>query len=430
MITQQEIHKYLDAHKELHLEYLEELIRQDTTVVNHGIDGGNEKNGQWIIENSFKKMKMQIDRFCPSDEHLKGYSEASLGHNYKGRENLVGVLKGQGQGRSLLLNGHIDTMPFGLINQWSKHPLTPYRKNGKIFGRGSCDMKAGLAGMLLALESLIDLGFQPDGDIIFESVVDEEGGGNGTISAIDRGYKADLAIVAEPTQLKIMPAHVGWVFYKVTTVGRALHSGLKWRGVNAIDKMIGIINALYALEKVLKTTTSDAFYPSASLNIGTLNGGIAGSVVPDRCTLDFGFHYPIDLQYADGLGENIKELIHDCINRYVQSDDWLRKNKPIIALYQEGSAYQMPNSEPVTDILGEIIESVTKQSTQITASAYGCDARLLQNIGETNTVIFGPGSIERAHGVDEYVEIDQYLDFIKVMALMIRKWTKKNCLQE
>ncbi len=414
---------YLEAHREEHLAYLEALIREDTTNKNHGIDGGSEENGQRIIERTMERMNLRIDRFSPDDDRLKHYPEASLGHDYADRENLVGVLKGTGSGRSLLLNGHMDTMPFDSLDQWSAHPLEPHRTDGKLFGRGACDMKAGLAGMLLAVKSLVDLGFQPAGDIIFQSVVDEEGGGGGTIAAIDRGYQADLAIVAEPTELMIMPAHVGWVFFKVTTVGKALHSGLKWRGVNAIEKMMGLIEALQSLEKELAMNHKDSFYPPPTLNIGTIHGGMAGSVVPDRCTLDFGFHFPMGLADEQGRGERMKKVVRECIDHYAQSDDWLREHAPDLQLYQEGSAYQMPNHEPISHLIGKMKEQITGKPPLIRGCAYGCDARLLQHYGKTDTLLFGPGSIERAHGIDEYVEIDQYLDFIKIIALLVMEWT-------
>jgi acetylornithine deacetylase len=423
VIDRKQLLDQLDARAEDHLVFLEELIRRDTTNINHGIDGGHEANGQALIEETMRRLHMDIDRFAPSDDVLRNYPEASLGHDYSNRENLVGLIKGSGGGRSLLLNGHIDTMPFDALDQWSTHPLQPLRRDGKLFGRGACDMKAGLAGMLMALKGLVDLGFYPAGDILFESVVDEEGGGGGTIAAIDRGYRADLAIVAEPTELRIMPAHVGWVFYKVTIAGKALHSGLKWRGVNAIEKMVGLIGALQELERKLAEKSTGTFFPPATLNIGTIQGGMAGSVVPDRCTLDFGFHFPVELADEKGGGEQLKGEVVDCIDRFVKSDPWLMAHPPDLRLYQEGSAYQMPDHERVSTLLSDAKRYVTGTPASIGGCAYGCDARLLQHYGNTDTLLFGPGSIERAHSIDEYVEMDQYLAFIKIMALLILEWT-------
>src|SRR5699024_3915306 len=133
--------------------------------------------------------------------------------------------------------------------KWKYAPWEPQIVDGKLYGLGSCDMKAGLLAMLLAIEVLHELEIPLRGDVIFQSVVDEEAsGGNGTLACVDRGYKADGALVAEPTELKPMAAHIGSVAFRITLIGKASHSNLKWEGVNSIEKSLYLLNKLRDLE--------------------------------------------------------------------------------------------------------------------------------------------------------------------------------------
>ena len=229
---------------------------------------------------------MDVDVFEPSDKELReAFAEANPGHDYKDRPDVVGTLRGTGGGRSLILNGHIDTMPFDHIEEWVTHPLEPKIIDGKLYGRGAGDMKGGLCAALSALYGLQERGVKLKGDVIVESVVDEEGGGNGTMACILRGYKADAAIISEPTELEIMPAHMGWLFYRIHVKGKALHSSMKWKGVNAIEKMMKIMQALQELERQWCMEKRSAILPPPTINFGTIEGGMAGSVVADSCRI-------------------------------------------------------------------------------------------------------------------------------------------------
>ena len=147
--------------------------------------------------------------FEPDNEIMKDYPSYNPGHSYKGRPDLVAVYKGSGGGRSLILNGHIDTMPSGSLEKWDTDPWTLTEKDGKLYGLGADDMKGGLSAEILGLELALSLGFQPKGDIIIESVVDEEGGGNGSLAAAAAGYKADAAIIAEGSLLNVYTRPTG-----------------------------------------------------------------------------------------------------------------------------------------------------------------------------------------------------------------------------
>lgn len=137
----------------------------------------------------------EIDVFEPDYVLMNSCPEVNPDHDYAGRHDVVGTFRGAGDGRSLIFNGHIDTVDFVDESLWERGPLNPFERDGKLYGRGSCDMKGGLCASLLAMKVLRNCNIQLKGDVIYESVIDEEGGGNGTLACINRGYKADAAII-------------------------------------------------------------------------------------------------------------------------------------------------------------------------------------------------------------------------------------------
>lgn len=413
-----------ESKRESYIQFLEEIISADTTNIQHGVYG-NELNGQKIIINKLSQMGLEVDVFEPDNEKLQQYEEADEGHDYRDRPNVVGLYKGSGGGKSLILNGHIDTMPFDKLDEWVTHPLNPIIKDGKLYGRGSCDMKAGVAAMILALETLIENGVTLKGDVIIQSVVDEEGGGNGTLACIERGYVADAAIVTEPTSLEIMPAHMGWLFYKIEFRGKSLHSALKWKGVNAIEKAMKLIGALQELERTWAITKRHSLLPPPTINIGTIHGGMAGSVVPDSCVVDFGLHYlPTDSD-DNGLGAEVEKEVFEVIDNLVKGDPWLQQNPPVIRKYQEGSGYEISRDNPIIEAISVQSEKIMGQTPSIRGCEYGSDARLLNNYGDIPSVVFGPGSIEQAHAINEYVPVDEYLKSIEILAGIIEDWCNR-----
>lgn len=419
-----QIKQLVEEKKEEYLEFLKELIKADSTDIQHGFYG-NEINAQKIVMKKLEAMGMEVDSFEPDDSELtKAFEEANPGHDYNNRPDVVGVLKGTGGGKSLILNGHIDTMPFDHLEEWITHPLDPKVINGKLYGRGSCDMKGGLAAAISALDVLKSAGISLRGDVLVESVVDEEGGGNGTMACIIRGYHADGAIIPEPTELTVMPAHMGWLFYKMEVRGKALHSSMKWKGVNAIEKMMVIMNALRELERKWCMEKRSSMLPPPTINFGVIEGGMAGSVVPDSCMLDFGLHYlPSDAD-ADGLGKNVEKDLFDAINFAVKGDPWLSENPPVIKLYQQGSGYELPRENPLIQLIQSCHEDAVKAVAVTRGCEYGSDARLLTNYAHTPTVLYGPGSIEQAHGINEYVGLEQYYTCIEVLAHAIYEWCR------
>jgi len=231
-----------------------------------------------------------------------------------GRPDLVGVLKGRGGGRSLVLNGHVDVVPAGDRAAWTSDPWSGAVRDGAVWGRGACDMKGGLAAMTMAVRAIQDAGYGLTGDLVLESVVDEETGGPGTQSCIERGYRADAAIVTEPTNLVVLPIEGGLEWLRVVVRGQAGHSALRYRSVhaggqgtavNAIEKMAIILAAVLDLERYWAVHKAHPLLPSGitTINPGVIIGGTGGgqdgvptvmtsvSTFPDYCALELSLKY-------------------------------------------------------------------------------------------------------------------------------------------
>ncbi|MDB4895944.1 MAG: hypothetical protein JWN15_2206, partial [Firmicutes bacterium] len=234
----------IDQHQEAIVSYIQDLVRLPSET--HP-PGGDEYAAQMRVAESFRAMGLdKVDVFEPTEvpgiEQDPGWWP---GLDYRDRPNVVGVWKGAGGGRSLLLNGHIDVVPAGPRELWDYDPYGGTVADGKIFGRGAVDMKGPLGAAIMVARILKENGFRLKGDLILASTVNEElGGYNGSLACIRRGYVADAGIVVEPTSLKIEPGTKGSVAYRITVKGVGAHSHLWWMGTNALDKLLYLRDAM------------------------------------------------------------------------------------------------------------------------------------------------------------------------------------------
>lgn len=409
----------LERNKDKYIKYLKDLISIDTQVIGHGIEGGKEKEGQLYIKSLLESMGAEtiIDQL-KEETILKGidlYNEGNQGHCYEDRFNVYGSFNYNENGRTILFNGHVDTMPPGNLDEWTTNPWEPVIKDGKLYGLGSCDMKAGLMAAIMAMKLIQDCDLKLKSNVTINSVVDEEGGGNGTLAAVLAGNKADAAIVCEPSDEKVFIAHMGFVFFEIKVKGVALHSAEKWKGVSAIEKIIKIIHGLNELEHDWLMTYKHPLLPSPTINVGVINGGSAGSTVADSCSIKICVHYiPNTMSH-----EQVKEEILNTITLTCNGDAWLKNNKPEISIYQAGGGFEMDYDHPFINTVANSYESIMERRPKISGSTAGNDARLLKNIANIPTVITGPGCLKECHSVDEYISVDLYFKYILIYAEII-----------
>ncbi|UWD48866.1 M20 family metallopeptidase [Clostridioides difficile] len=409
----------LNSNKQEYIDYLKELVSIKTEDVGHGILGGFEKEGQEYIEELANSIGFSVNRQEMNEDLIKKakeiHKEGNLGHNYDDRYNLICKYSDNLPGKKIVFNGHVDTMPPGDTNKWRYNPYCATEDNGKLYGIGTADMKAGLMASILAVKLIKDSGLNIPGNIKVMSVVDEEGGGNGTINAVMNGIDGDYCVICEPSEKNIIIAHMGFVFFEVEVKGVSLHCGSKWEGVNAIEKSMLLLQDIKELEHNWLMKYKHTLLPPPTINLGVINGGTAGSTVPDKCVFNLCVHFlPNTMSY-----EQVVDDITKVIMTRADGDLWLKNNKPQINIYQSGLGFEMDKQSEFVVNTKKILEETLERKLNIKGSTAGNDARLMKNLANIPTLILGPGSIEQCHSIDEYVEIQEYLDSILMYASLI-----------
>lgn len=358
----------------------------------------------------------------------------------QGRANLVGVCKGTGGGRSLIFNGHVDTVAPGPLELWDvAEPYSGKVINGRIYGRGTTDMKGADVAAIYALKALLKAGYKPKGDVIVETVSGEEmmQPEIGTSATVNRGYRADAAIVVEasapPYRLAILTASPGVMFLKVTVKGKAAHTSMRdeiiragGRGravaVSAVDKAMIIYNGLLKLEEEWGQTKSHPAFTRPghfTLCPATFAGGLDGiAFIPAECAITYViWHAPQETK------EQVIKEIETHIHNLAQTDSWLRENPP--KLDWSGGwwwpPYDIPKDAPICKAAAVACEAVLNEPAKYYGFTAVDDATFLNQAG-IPTITLGPGSIEVAHTANEYVEIKDLLDAAKIYALTIVEW--------
>jgi acetylornithine deacetylase len=330
---------------------------------------------------------------------------------------VVGRLPGAGNGRSLLFNGHVDVVPPGDTGAWTTTPYDPRIVDGQLYGRGSCDMKAGVVAALWAVDAIRRAGVTLAGDILLTSVLGEEDGGLGTYSVLQRGWSADACVISEPTNLDLVPGNAGALTFRLTVPGHATHASRRTEGVSAIEKFIPLYGALQRLESLRNegvTSTNAQFKLAYPISIGTLAAGDWASSVPDRLVANGRFGVALDEPLDDA-----RAVLEACIAEACDADPWLRKN-PVRVEWWGGqfASGQLPAGNDLGERVGRAHGITSSAEPGSWIAPYGSDLRLMTGIGGVPTVQYGPGDVALAHGPDESVPIDQVITTARTLALL------------
>jgi acetylornithine deacetylase len=347
------------------------------------------------------------------------------GFSPDGRINVVGHWPGDGSGGgqgSLILNGHVDVVSPGDVSLWSLPPWSGEVRQGKLYGRGACDMKAGVTAALFALAALRRLGYRPAHPVYLQSVIGEESGGVGTLTALVKGYGADGVVILEPTRGALCPLQSGALTFRLTVRGKAAHAAMKSEGVSAIAKFALIYEAIEQLDRQRHARYANPFFedPSnvAPISIGTVHGGdwhstVAETVIAEgRCGV-----FPGETAPA------ARQLLADAVASVVAADPWLAANPPQLAWFEgQFESAETPVDHPLIRTLAAQHRSVHGAAPAILGVPFGSDMRLFVNNGAMPAVHYGPGDVRLAHAVDEYVALDEVIAVTKTIALMVVAW--------
>jgi acetylornithine deacetylase/succinyl-diaminopimelate desuccinylase family protein len=312
------------------------------------------------------------------------------------RPNLA-CLWGAEDGPTLLLTGHSDTVPIG--NGWTRDPFAGEIDDGRLYGRGSCDMKAGLAGMAIAMVALKRRMVRPRGRVLFAACVDEEESGIGTKAAIKAGLEADWAVIGEPTDLQTIRAAKGNCYFEVEVSGRAAHAGSPERGANAIYGASRAIAAVEAHHAELQQRRHPLL-GSPSCSVGTIEGGMTVSAVPDSC------RFRVDRRLLpDETGESaLAEFSHALDRHAVMPAGTTRRE----FLRMEMPALELREGHSLIGAVKRAAQDCGGPDLPVGGWSAACDGGYLMRDAGIPTVLLGPGSIvHQAHRPDEFVPIDQ-----------------------
>jgi acetylornithine deacetylase len=304
-----------------------------------------------------------------------------------------------------VLNGHVDVVPAGDLDLWTVPPWEATVRDGRVYGRGSVDMKGGLCCALAALRAVRDAGARLEGLVLLQSVIGEEDGGLGTLATIERGHTGDAAIVLEPTELMVAPAQAGAMNFRLTVPGRAAHGALGTEGVSPLDRFLPLYAAMREFEAERNRDVADPLFADYdvpfALCIGTLRSGIWASTVAESLTCEGRLGVAVGEEPAA-----VRRAFAAVIDDTARADPWLRDHAPVLEWW--GGQFDpaaIPVDHPIVTTLAAAHHEASGRAAVVRGMPYGADMRLLVNQGRTPTVLYGPGDVRRAHAPDEFVPI-------------------------
>lgn len=336
----------------------------------------------------------------------------------KGRFNVTAYLKGEGGGKSLMLSGHLDTVPpYDMEN-----PFTPVLKDGVLYGRGACDMKGPVSAMLLSLIALKRSGISLKGDVLFTGVIDEEEKGKGAEYLVKNGPFTDGAIIGEPTDMKIAVGHKGLEWIKVKVTGKKVHGGRMDEGINAIEMASKFIERIYDEYVPKLKERHHEILGQPTINIGKITGGDQPSTVPGECIIEIDRRW-IPIEAREQVYEELNQIINDLklevpgFNADLSdmfTEDNLLSHKPFFT----------DKDDPIVKAAKEALTGKNKNTEETVFPAWS-DAGTIAAYTNTKCIIMGPGDLRLAHSKDESIKVKDLTEAARIYTEIIMDYCEK-----
>ena len=323
---------------------------------------------------------------------------------------------------ALVLQGHLDVVPPGDPETWGgSDPFSAEVFQGRLYGRGACDMKAGFAASVAVLETLRAAGVRLERPLAVHGVIGEEDGGLGAFATLRRGHRAEAAVITEPTGGKLVVANAGALTFRIEVPGRSAHGSMRLNGRSAFEAFLPLHAALLELEAdrnaVVDPLFGDERLPYA-LSIGMVSTGDWASSVPDRLVAEG--------RYGVLLGEEpqaARSAFEDVVAETSLKDEWLRDHRPVVTW--PGGQFGSGRLDPEHPLVGEVSQAAVDTGAprpHVGAEVYGSDLRLYSGIGGIPTLHYGPGDPLQAHAPLEHVEIADVVAVTRaLLVLAIRR---------
>lgn len=396
--------------------FLQEMVRQPSTL-------GNERGVQELIFKRMQGMELDAQMWDLDIDALRQHPLfGPLSMEYEGRPNVTAIWPAAAEGgRSIIFNGHVDVVSPEPLTNWRHGPWDATLEGEWMYGRGAADMKAGIAAMLLAVEAVRATGVTLRGDVILETVIEEECTGNGALACALRGLQADAAIVPEPHGLRASHATVGVIWFRIHTRGRASHVLAADSAVNAIEKMYPVLTALRELEEALNAEERHPLYRQhphpINLNVGIIRGGDWPSTVPSECTIE------CRLSCQPGITiEETQARVRAAVEAATKRDFWLQENPPGLEFFGfRAEPSVVDPDDPAMQMLAHCHESVTGEALEFDAGTATTDQRFFLNTLNMPATSYGPVG-ENIHAGEERVLVPSIAQTARVLALYLLRW--------
>ena len=328
------------------------------------------------------------------------------------RANVIGILKGSGTKPALLFNGHLDTVPPGDV-PWTYGPFSGELIDGKVYGRGSADMKGGLAAMIMAAKAIKKAAIPLQGDLIIAGTAGEETDSIGAFDYLNKGGLTGVGaiVIGEPSSCGINIAEKGAFWLEITTYGKTAHGAFPEHGVNAISAMHLFLRELFSYQFQYETSE---LLGEPTINIATIHGGVKTNVVPDKCTIT------IDMRTVPSMSHH--QILQDFENIIAKLNKENSSFTATIQVLNNRPSVETAQDHPFVKLAEQVIGEEFKRTEKPKGVNFYTDAAVFLPATQLPAIFYGPGDAAMAHQPDEYVRVDSLIEATQFYAAIIEQY--------